>query len=95
MTKFVFYTKARLFFTANQQRQAHQAARADGYAAKSAERFFHKRVSLALGGWCLLYFPMLFFSGITVPLEVMPDIVQKIVLYMPLTQGLVGLTGVT
>lgn len=37
---------------------------------------------------CLLYFPMLFFSGITVPLEVMPDIVQKIVLCMPLTQGM-------
>lgn len=37
---------------------------------------------------CLLYFPMLFFSGVTVPLEVMPEIMQKISGFLPLTQGM-------
>lgn len=37
---------------------------------------------------CLLYFPMLIFSGATLPYEVMPDTLQKIANIMPLTQGI-------
>ena len=37
---------------------------------------------------CLLYFPMLIFSGATLPLEVMPGAMQKIVSVFPLTQGI-------
>lgn len=37
---------------------------------------------------CVLYFPMLMFSGATVPLEVMPAAMQKIVGVFPLTQGI-------
>ena len=37
---------------------------------------------------CLLYFPMLIFSGATLPLEVMPDTMQKVVSIFPLTQGI-------
>ena len=36
----------------------------------------------------ILYFPMLIFSGTTLPLEVMPKAMQKIVRVVPLTQGL-------
>ena len=36
----------------------------------------------------LLYFPMLIFSGTTLPIEVMPNAMQKIVSVFPLTQGL-------
>lgn len=36
----------------------------------------------------LLYFPMLVFSGATLPFEVMPSIMQKIVSVFPLTQGI-------
>ncbi len=36
----------------------------------------------------ILYFPMLVFSGATLPLEVMPKAMQKIVSFFPLTQGL-------
>lgn len=36
----------------------------------------------------ILYFPMLIFSGTTLPLEVMPKAMQKIVSFFPLTQGL-------
>ena len=36
----------------------------------------------------ILYFPMLIFSGTTLPLEVMPKAMQKIVSVFPLTQGL-------
>ena len=36
----------------------------------------------------VLYFPMLIFSGATVPLEVMPGMMQKIVRLFPLTQGI-------
>lgn len=36
----------------------------------------------------LLYFPMLVFSGATLPYEVMPAIMQKIVDILPLTQGI-------
>lgn len=35
-----------------------------------------------------LYFPMLVFSGATLPYEVMPDAMQKIVNVLPLTQGI-------
>ena len=36
----------------------------------------------------ILYFPMLIFSGTTLPIEVMPNAMQKIVSVFPLTQGL-------
>lgn len=37
---------------------------------------------------CALYFPMLLFSGATLPFEVMPETMQKIVRVFPLTQGI-------
>lgn len=37
---------------------------------------------------CILYFPMLIFSGATLPFEVMPAAMQKIVSFFPLTQGI-------
>ena len=37
---------------------------------------------------CILYFPMLFFSGATLPYEVMPKIMQNIIRIFPLTQGI-------
>lgn len=37
---------------------------------------------------CILYFPMLIFSGTTLPYEVMPVFMQRIVGYFPLTQGI-------
>lgn len=36
----------------------------------------------------VLYFPMLVFSGTTLPIEVMPKIMQKITSLFPLTQGI-------
>ena len=36
----------------------------------------------------LLYFPMLIFSGATLPYEVMPEAMQKVVDILPLTQGI-------
>lgn len=36
----------------------------------------------------ILYFPMLIFSGATLPIEVMPMAMQKVVSFFPLTQGL-------
>ena len=36
----------------------------------------------------VLYFPMLVFSGTTLPIEVMPKAMQKVVNFFPLTQGL-------
>ena len=36
----------------------------------------------------LLYFPMLIFSGATLPYEVMPEAMQKVVGILPLTQGI-------
>ena len=36
----------------------------------------------------LLYFPMLVFSGTTLPVEVMPQAMQKVVSLFPLTQGI-------
>ena len=37
---------------------------------------------------CVLYFPMLIFSGATLPFEVMPESVQKIISVFPMTQGI-------
>lgn len=37
---------------------------------------------------CILYFPMLIFSGATLPFEVMPTVMQKIVSIFPMTQGI-------
>ncbi|WP_165172628.1 ABC transporter permease [Adlercreutzia sp. ZJ242] len=37
---------------------------------------------------CVLYFPMLVFSGATLPFEVMPEQVQGVVRFFPLTQGM-------
>lgn len=37
---------------------------------------------------CVLYFPMLIFSGATLPLEVMPELMQKVVSIFPMTQGI-------
>ena len=37
---------------------------------------------------CILYFPMLIFSGATLPFEVMPAAMQKIISMFPLTQGI-------
>ena len=36
----------------------------------------------------VLYFPMLIFSGATLPYEVMPSALQKVVDFLPLTQGI-------
>lgn len=36
----------------------------------------------------ILYFPMLIFSGATLPFEVMPKVMQRIVTIFPLTQGI-------
>lgn len=43
----------------------------------------------------ILYFPMLIFSGATLPYEVMPDSMQKIVNVLPLTQGIKILKNTT
>lgn len=37
---------------------------------------------------CILYFPMLIFSGATLPFEVMPSAMQRIISIFPLTQGI-------
>ena len=37
---------------------------------------------------CVLYFPMLIFSGATLPFEAMPETMQKIVRIFPMTQGI-------
>ncbi len=36
----------------------------------------------------VLYFPMLIFSGATLPYEVMPPVLQRLADFMPLTQGI-------
>ena len=43
----------------------------------------------------LLYFPMLIFSGATLPYEVMPSVLQKIADVLPLTQGIKLLKAVS
>ena len=37
---------------------------------------------------CVLYFPMLIFSGTTLPYEAMPKALQRVADFMPLTQGI-------
>ena len=37
---------------------------------------------------CILYFPMLIFSGTTLPFEVMPVAMQKVISIFPMTQGI-------
>lgn len=37
---------------------------------------------------CVLYFPMLIFSGATLPYEIMPAALQKFANFLPLTQGI-------
>lgn len=37
---------------------------------------------------CVLYFPMLIFSGTTLPLEIMPKAMRTVVSFFPLTQGI-------
>jgi ABC-2 type transport system permease protein len=41
----------------------------------------------------LIYFPMLFLSGATVPYEIMPSAMQKVANILPLTQGIKLLKG--
>lgn len=36
----------------------------------------------------VLYFPMLIFSGATLPFEVMPELIQKVISFFPMTQGI-------
>ena len=36
----------------------------------------------------ILYFPMLVFSGTTLPIEIMPQAMQRAVSLFPLTQGI-------
>ena len=36
----------------------------------------------------ILYFPMLIFSGTTLPIEVMPPVMRRLVSFFPLTQGI-------
>lgn len=43
----------------------------------------------------LAYFPMLLLSGTTIPGSVFPEIVQKVTSFLPLTQGIKLLNGVT
>jgi len=42
---------------------------------------------------CALYFPMLIFSGATLPYEIMPKALQAAVNFLPLTQGIKVLKG--
>lgn len=41
----------------------------------------------------LVYFPMLFLSGATIPYEIMPKAMQKFADILPLTQGIKMLKG--
>ena len=43
----------------------------------------------------ILYFPMLFLSGATIPFEIMPAGLQKASSFMPLTQGIILLKGIS
>lgn len=45
-------------------------------------------IKIASAAASLLYFPMLIFSGATLPYEVMPAVLQKVADLMPLTQGI-------
>ncbi len=37
---------------------------------------------------CIMYFPMLIFSGATLPFEILPTAIQKIVNIFPITHGI-------
>lgn len=37
---------------------------------------------------CIMYFPMLIFSGATIPFEVLPTVMQRVIGFFPLTQGM-------
>lgn len=37
---------------------------------------------------CIMYFPMLIFSGATIPFEVLPAVMQRVIGFFPLTQGM-------
>ena len=37
---------------------------------------------------CIMYFPMLIFSGATIPFEVLPAVIQRVIGFFPLTQGM-------
>ncbi|MGL5675554.1 MAG: ABC transporter permease [Cellulosilyticaceae bacterium] len=41
----------------------------------------------------IVYFPMIFLSGATIPFEILPNAVQKIANFLPLTQGVKLLKG--
>lgn len=43
----------------------------------------------------ILYFPMFFLSGATIPFEIMPKVLQNVSNVMPLTQGIKVLKGVS
>lgn len=43
----------------------------------------------------IVYFPMVFLSGATVPYEIMPPAMQKVVDFLPLTQGIKLLKGIS
>ena len=45
-------------------------------------------IKIASAAASLLYFPMLIFSGATLPYEVMPSALQKVADILPLTQGI-------
>ena len=47
-----------------------------------------KNMKTASVSTCLLYFPMLIFSGTTLPFEVMPVSMQNIISIFPMTQGI-------
>lgn len=42
----------------------------------------------------VLYFPMLLFSGTTIPFSVFPEKIQKIASFLPLTRGITLLSGI-
>ncbi len=45
-------------------------------------------IKIASAAASLLYFPMLIFSGATLPYEVMPTVLQRVAEVLPLTQGI-------
>ncbi|WBW97198.1 ABC transporter permease [Oceanirhabdus sp. W0125-5] len=58
------------------------------YSLGMAIASFSPNIKVANMLCVLLYFPMLFLSGATLPYEKMPIIMQKIVNVLPLTQGI-------
>ena len=73
--------------------------RSSAYKLAKSGAFKIIRIGLMVGGVaktaksasviaCILYFPMLIFSGATLPIEVMPSAMQKVISVFPLTQGI-------